>query len=651
MFTIKKGVPLMNNISDKIISVLKEKSNWMTSNEISNILNISTRTVKKYISEINDEAKELIESSRKGYKINQKQLEAFYLQTKGEYEIPQTPEERINHILIQLLFNKNSSTKINIYDLIDQLYISDSTFRLDCQKINAICQSFHCSLQLSKDTIWIEGQEKDKRKLLNSHIIQESQKHFGDDTFLNEMFPNLDFSFLKQIIRKTFEDFNYFSNDFSLNNFVRHVAIAIHRIQNGYYEIQNNYEIDKNCLEYQVAIQLTKRLEEHFNITFHETEIYELTLLITCRGNNLNTNNASNSEIVSFVGRDLIDFVATMTQNTKSIFGIDLDTPEFITRFSVHLHNLFIRNNNNLLNSNPLKNSIKSQCPFIYEIAVYMANQIKETYQIHLNDDEITYITFHIGGILEMQKLMQSKLKGVLLIPEYYNLKNSLNEKIQSQFKDDLVILDIFTSTQEYLSANISHDLLLSSFPVKLDTPIQTINITPFLTQVDIQKIRQCISNIKEKKKEKQRLKNITNIFKKEFFTNENLYTTSTEAIEDICQKLYSHGYVDENYVQEIKNREDLSSTAFGNFAIPHSLNMNCLDTTIYVHIQDKGILWGDQIINVIFLLSVSNQDKKEFRVIFEYITDVINDNEKFLKIKKSKNYEEFIHLFISENN
>lgn len=88
---------------------------------------------------------------------------------------------------------------------------------------------------------------------------------------------------------------------------------------------------------------------------------------------------------------------------TKTLFAIYLDTPEFIDRFSIHLHNLLIRNDNDLLNNNPLKNKIKIQCPFIYEVAVYIANQIKEQYNISLNDDEITYISFHIGGILELQ--------------------------------------------------------------------------------------------------------------------------------------------------------------------------------------------------------------------------------------------------------
>lgn len=639
----------MNEIATSILSTLEETDAWITSSEIAHRLNLSTRTIKKYIAELNEEAENLIEASRKGYKLNKDCLAQFRSQLLTQHDIPQTPEERIHYILIRLLFEKHSS-KLSAYELIDELYISESTFRSDCQKINTICMDFHCTLEVAKDLLWISGTEKNKRKILNSFIFQEYQKHFGDDFFIDELFPELDFSFIKNTVKQTFEQFHYFANDFSLNNFVRHVAIAIHRIQNGCNEaLTETDEITKDTLEYQMAIQLTKTFEEHFKITFSTTEIYELTLLIICRGNHFNTNHVNSTEISTFVGAELIDFVRGMIQNTKQMFGIDLESEEFISRFCVHLHNLLIRNTNNLLNSNPLKNSIKLQCPFIYEMAVYMANQIQEHYHIHLNDDEITYITFHIGGILEMQKLIQSKLTAVLVLPEYYNLTASLTSKIEAQFQEELLILEVFATMEEYHASGIVADLLLTSISHKSYHDTQLVSITPFLTQNDIVKIRQSITSIKAQKMEEHRQRNIRKIFKKEFFSHKNSYATGEEAILDICSKLQQKHCVNESYAQEVMEREALSSTAFGGFSLPHSLHMNCLRTTIYVHIQEKGIIWGKQTIHVIFLLSVSKQERKMFREIFEYITDIINDAEKFSKIRKAKTYEEFIHLFLAK--
>ena len=635
----------MKEINRKIIAFLKQRNDWTTSKDLSNEFQLSTRTIKKYISEINDEANYLIDSSRQGYRINIQTLELVKENLTQNNTIPQTPEERFNYILTSLLIEKRSQNQTNIYDFMDKLYISESTFKADCQKINTICKQYHCSLQIAKEIVWIERSEKNKRKFLNSYIIKESQNYFGCGSFLNTIFPDLDFTLIQQTIQSTFEEHQYFINDFSLSNLVRHVAITIKRIQNGCVEKHSDQQISNSSHEYIIAQDLSAKFEKYFNITFTNTEIGELALLIICRGISINSTKSTKSEVASFVGDDLINFVTQLSLNIKRLFAIDLDTPEFIDRFAIHLHNLLIRNDNNLLNSNPLKHKIKVQCPFIYEVAVYITNKLKKHYDIDLNDDEITYITFHIGGILELQKSLQSKLSTILLIPEYYNLKNSLSTKIQNQFQGDLIILEIYTSIDDYLSYAPHHDLLLSSYSIEHYIDVPSLYITPFLTQNDTNEIRNIINFVKEKKKKTSYIKNI---FKKEFFSTDKIYSNPIEAIEDICDILYKHEYTTATYTSEVKEREKLSSTAFGNFAIPHSLHNNCLNTTIYVHIQEKPIKWDEQYVNVVFLLSISNDDRTRFREIFEHITDTINSKDNLAKIKKSKTYDEFVEIFIN---
>ena len=638
----------MNDICNKIVLFLEHQNNWTTSKELSAEFQVSTRTIKKYISDISINYPNLIESSRQGYKINNSKFPIFRPALNQNPAIPQTPEERINYILKTLLIKNHSQNLANIYDFMDELYISESTFRADCQKINTICEKYNCSLQIVKDMVSIDGSEKNKRKILNSYIINESQNHFGDEQFLKSIFPNLDFALIKQTIQSTFEEHQYFINDFSLSNFVRHVAITINRIQNGCNEKSTDQQIDTTTNEYRISEDLTSKFASFFHISFTNTEIYELALLIICRGNSINETQSTKTEVATFVGDELIRFVTNICQNVKTLFAIDLDTPEFIDRFSIHLHNLLIRNDNDLLNNNPLKNKIKIQCPFIYEVAVYIANQIQEQYKVNLNDDEITYISFHIGGILELQKSLQSKLSTILLIPEYYNLKKSLSTKIQNLFQDDLLILGIYTSIDHYLSYTQEHDLLLSSYSIDRYIDKPNLYITPFLTEKDIKEIRNIINIVKQRKKKENRSSYIKKIFKKEFFSIDKTYADQSEAIEDICDILYQNKYVTSNYVNEVKEREALSSTAFGNFAIPHSLHINCLDTAIYVHIQEKPINWLNQYVNVVFLLSISDNDRTRFREIFEHITDTITSDDNLARIKKAKTYEELIDIFIN---
>ena len=154
----------MNEISNKIIAFLEQHNNWTTSKELSTEFQLSTRTIKKYISDINISSPNLIESSRQGYRINSQILNNLRTELNQNNIIPQTPEERLNYILKTLLIKKHSQNQANIYDFMNELYVSESTFRADCQKINNICEKYNCSLQISKDIVRINGSEKNKEK-------------------------------------------------------------------------------------------------------------------------------------------------------------------------------------------------------------------------------------------------------------------------------------------------------------------------------------------------------------------------------------------------------------------------------------------------------------------------------------------------------
>ena len=56
----------MNDICNKIVLFLEHQNNWTTSKELSAEFQVSTRTIKKYISDISINYPNLIESSRQG---------------------------------------------------------------------------------------------------------------------------------------------------------------------------------------------------------------------------------------------------------------------------------------------------------------------------------------------------------------------------------------------------------------------------------------------------------------------------------------------------------------------------------------------------------------------------------------------------------
>lgn len=146
-----------------VIDLLNDSGQWMTGKEISNVLNVSDRTIRLDISTINAFYQcVLIESNKRfGYKIDKTLLSKQEIETKGV--IPQTSHERCVYIIQELLFKKQ---EINVITLQDQVYVSGYSIDNDLKKIKKMISDY-TSLKIvrSKNHISLKGQEEDKRKL------------------------------------------------------------------------------------------------------------------------------------------------------------------------------------------------------------------------------------------------------------------------------------------------------------------------------------------------------------------------------------------------------------------------------------------------------------------------------------------------------
>ena len=382
------------NKKEKLIQMLL-KEQPLTSSVLSNQLDVSIRTVKSYIYQINDEYPETISSSRLGYSINKDHaydvLRDLLSEEKG---IPQTSKERIVFLLNKLL-KSHQDDLFNIYDISDELYISPSTIRNELKRVKRKLNKYDIELILKGDSFKIDGLEKNKRKMLSSILYEESDIHFLNLDTLQQSFRNINIDLIKSIILSEFQKYHYFINDYSLSNLVLHLALSIERIRDDNHYIQNNQTINEDLIEYKLAKDLAFQLENYFQITFSKAEVFEMTLLIASRASSFNYRTMKISDLEEFVGKDCLDLVYSLVDDIKSLYSIDLSDPEFLMRFTLHIYNLIIRSHNNYLSKNPLTKEIKTSYPLIYDMSVTIAKIIIEKTNVHINDDEIAYIEYY----------------------------------------------------------------------------------------------------------------------------------------------------------------------------------------------------------------------------------------------------------------
>ena len=629
----------MRRKQEELINYLYTHNEKVTANILSKALNLSIRTIKSYIAELNMNYPSLISSSNRGYVIDKVKANSL-LQYKDD--IPQDYESRCIYIIKKTLLEKQDY--IDIFDLCEELFISYSTLKKDIYKMNTSFANFKITFSSENNKLHVGGSEQNKRKLISHVMSEEVSGNFLNLTLLQESFPDYDLDDACTLIKDICKQHHYYLNDFSCVNFILHVTIMVSRINHGNHIINNNELIQvTNKNDEKIAKELCLALEQVFNVSFNSSEILEIYILFK---NNANYINDENENVSLLVSDEIIQITKNIIKNVDEHFFINLDSDNFITPFMLHLKNLKNRLIKNNLLKNPMLDSIKISCPTIYDISTFIAYQLTLSFHENVNEDEIAFIALHVGTEIERQKKEETKVSCLLLCPEYLNITSTLHKKIMMYFGDQLTIQKSISFENEILGNNF--DLLITTVPVLESTNYFTVLLPPFPMSYEKNKILDAIIRIENTKKSQILTNNLNFYFNEKLFYSMNEDISKSAVINELAERMINLGYVEENFKEEIWKRETASSTAFMNIAIPHPMKMSTYKTSIGVVISHKGIDWGNQhFVNVVFMIAFNKIDNKHFHALYESLVLLFNEPIVISEIKKCKNFNDFKNIVI----
>ncbi len=626
----------------ELLKLLTVQNTWITSVSLSYSLHISIRSVKNYISIINNEY-DLIQSSRNGFIIRDKE-KALELINSQSSKAPQTTEERNKYILKKLLL---SDEKFDLDELSDELFISRVTLNNEMSKLKLKLSEFELILKTKNNNVFIEGPDTNKKKMISELIYEDSKKSFISLDLIQSYLPNFDLSLIKMIIGNNLSRFHYFMDDFSLLNLVVHIAITMERstyIDNE--PIPRKKKIEINAHVQSIINQITQDIEDKYNLKFTEDDIYEFSLLIMTRVINEKYTD-SNIEQKDIVGQPIIDLVNKIQKKTKETYNISLSNKDFKIRFSLHLRSLLIRMENGIKLKNSQMLIIKNSYPFIYDVSVFIADLIHQETSYLLSEDEIAYISLHIGVLIEERKAIKMKVKTVFLNPQYFFNRFDVVERCSQQFEDKMLVLGV-ASTEEELIKFEEAELVISTVPFTKYPNNEFIMIGYALSQSNQIHIDQILNKIIQNRHRQKIEHQLKTLLREDlFFTGKN-FTNEKEAIHEICLILEQHQIVNNDFKTKLFEREAISSSAYSNIAMPHPLQMCANQSVIAVSLHPNSIQWGINQVNAIFMLAIHQDDRLFFKEIFDFITDSISDQNKLQMILKSKTYSEFIATLVS---
>lgn len=636
----------MKSKSIKLIKIMLECEGWVTASFLAAKLNVSERSIKNYIVEINEEYS-LITSSRKGYMIDA--ASAKKIMEELSASIPQTSAERVNYIIESMFKNDALGYKTtDMYQIADEIFVSYETIKKDMAKVRKKLLDFDLFLNNTNSFVSIDGKELDKRKLLSHILYEEFNQNVMSLEVIEKVFPNYDLELLKSIIINQCKIYHYFINEYAVLNLLLDIVIGIDRIKKEKTFGNSRKEGNRfGIREQQLAQNIAAEIEKNFEVSYSQVELEELTIILLSYLMKMDFHTIDEKNIELVVGKECIDIMNKIGYLLKDSYFIDMENQDFLIKFTLHIKNLLIRLKNGYTTKNPLMQHIKNTCPLIFECAVDVADKIEELTGYKIKEDEIAYIALHIGGNLETIKHIKKVVSCIILFPQYYDFSGVLLEKLREHFGKQIEIKTVITSIDQIKKVKRA-DLVISTIPVYETIRMEWVMITPFLKDKDLETIKDKIDKINLSKKKARLKKHLMQISNPEFFYKNQDFASKEEAVRFMTDIMEKEGYVSQTFYQDVFSREKQASTAFEHIAVPHSMRMDAKHTGMFVLLNEKKpIEWNHDFVSIVLLFAINKEERAVFHDVYDNLIVSLLEKTNAVKVTASNTYIEFIEAVV----
>lgn len=623
----------------ELLDYLLTNQQSITSKALANALHISPRSVKNYVIEINLLSNDkIILSSKSGYRVNAHEVQK--LLEHEEDQIPQSWEDRSLYIIKQLMLSHSSH--LDIYDLCEELYVGYSTLKSDIARMNKAYANFNVHFSCENESLRILGDEKNLRKLISSLVQEETSQQLLDTSVLQESFQHIDIKEVSLIIRQTFQTYNYYINDFSFMNLLLHFVIMIDRIKEGnMMSAKEDSFVIESAHEQALVKELCERLSDNFKILLDPSEQFEIYMLFKTNANYSLPN--SDASLRKIVGDEILDETKHIVKKVSEDYYIDLGTEGFLTPFSLHVKNLVIRAQHKRYTKNPMVESIKNSCPTVYDIAIYISLELMHHYHIRINEDEVAFLALHIGAEIERQKSNSEKVRCVLLCPDYMHITSDLCNQLLISYGNQITIVKTISYENEL--EGLSYDILITTIKPSRKRHHLVCVIPPFSKNLHVGLIQNTIDTFKLNHKQYVLKRNFKEFFHEDLFIVNSKLTTRDEVLHELTNRMVTHDYANETFEKNVMIREEAASTAFGNIAVPHSMEMEALQTSIGVALSSKGFQWDEHTVHVVLLVAINKVDKRIFHDLYETLVMLFSEQHVIDQAKDCKTFIDFENL------
>ena len=634
----------------KILEILINNVQGMTGNQLSERLDVSSRTIRNEIGKINsiwNEEDNIIKASKRtGYYIEEKHQDAVreYFLRADALKTEESTDYRGWTIFGIVL----EAGQTDLYSLAEKLCLSEQAVYKEITKFRKNLQEeYQCKiLHISAERVWIDEDERMIRQTLFRVIKNETQKGINSyNCFLNAIlepvFEKEIYEGLMKLTKEYFDSKCIQISDANLYMIVSAIYITI--LRNG-----QGYKLsDRECEKQGIFVSENKELFDYLLAQGIEMQAVDLKLLgELLHSFKLTQNPVKESNIGGLSTLILEEFCNEVMEK----YHFDLwQSHDFYDNILIHIEYMLRRMETGYAIQNPLLNEIKKQYPYAYEISMLLVPIVYRYKSCYIQDDEISYIAIFVEHFLEN---VNQRLQAVIISSSRYSASTIVSNWLEMNFQNQIEVKAMIPlhNLDQFLEGN-QVDLIISI----MDTIVHPVINTFRIEGIPNRNTQNAINALIHKIRMNYRFREII----KEHFDKKiiRIYTekkTFADVIQDLSEMLKEEEYISDvnEYVDDVLQREIIYPTCIGDwFMIPHPLVTFAKKTAIGVAVLKQPLCMHNKNIQLIFLLAMEPKQNEKIGILFQFFTHMALEKTSISMLAAVENEKEFLDCLIKISN
>lgn len=560
----------MNVLNYQLFKILTTNDS-ITVDRLVSELQVSKKTLQKYITSLNEELGEIAEIQEKNQKYYLKvedyarlaKFQTHYLKTTLDFN---NPLKRQAYILLMLIKSKGYML---LDDLSEYLMVSKGTINRDIKEIKLLLKDYDTTIRsVSNNGVMLESKEDCQIAFILRNFVCDYYD-LGEKLAIEE----------KQEITKLVRKYDK-------SKTVRNLIIRHLKILNFLHEHGRKISTTPDCYYELTSSEVNDEILSILKKYLHSKEITEAEKSFLLIPLNINYSNR-NTERINKRLMWIDELFAEIFSQVKENISLDIDYNRVFEQIKYHSIFMINRSATYMRNDDLFSREIVEKYPVAVDLAIMTVNLLESKLHIKISDKELGYLALYYQMEIEDEK------RGN---PQYHDVFKS-SESFKKSSERYLIVF----STLPLESKDVTTPIVRIQSIFKNDELVSKVTLSQVMAGISSQQVKFRIQRFEER-------------------------ISYLKAVENLIDTEISTGELLPEFKLDWKKREEKMSNVFQNgIAIPHMVDKsNHSRILLTVGILSKAVKYQGKEVRIIFLIGIPQNLNSKLSKILSRVYDLI---------------------------